>query len=80
MNSSLVVGLMLAWLSFLGFHLARILKTGRAPSLIKVGYTPVGPDLEREQSPIQYWFSVLIAALVWLVSLGALLKFLHSPD
>ena len=77
MNATvIVVVLMVAWLSGLGVQIARILKSGRAPSLIRVGHTPVGPDLERAANPVLYWFSVTVMTLVWLVSLGALAKYL----
>ena len=58
----------------LTFAIGRSLKSGRAPSLIRVGHSPVGPELSRERSPILFWFSTLVMVGVWLVLVCALLK------
>lgn len=78
MNFSVVaVALVAAFLIYLGYSIVGILNSGRAPSLIRVGHTPIGPDLEKSESPLLYWFSVTVMSLVWLVCLAALLKFLN---
>ena len=69
----------LPFFGFLTHSIARALRLGLAPSIVRVGYTGVGPELSREKNPWLYWFSLLVMFGIWLAVGCALVSVVRWP-